>query len=282
MCCPLERVQGRLTIEEVAFEENDQHEKICYIKGKYDHRPKTLEEKFSRLFQKLELTEKIAEIVDEVFHLIDISYHALHNIHHVAHDIEHTLHSFCFLNDIVRLISGHFFEYDDEQYTQFNYLRSVARVCHAVSHFLATASFLQELKIIPRIQSIKLFKYASAFSAIGYAMWTISLLWHKQKNKHLLSDLGIHLAGFACESLLCIRSFELILNYGSALNKIAALTRMIHASCIIHRLWPSDQESVVANFIIPTDVTFDHHSPHHLLEDTHSHATCFHHVKQVV
>ncbi len=291
MCCFLDQVNGRFVPQAIAFKEFGE-EKKYYIKGVIDHTPTTLTRRVSRFFQRLELLEKIAEIVDESFHLLGSVFHSytsltvyqtLHNLHHNAHDIEHFLHSFCFLGDLFRVTSallgyGNFFEYKDSEHKQLDYLRSAARVCHTVSHFFATASFISEIKLIRfGLLEQRVFKYAALVSSLGYALWTASLLWNRhqgQLNKQFKSDLTIHFCGFIFEALPLTKTLKAFISHSFLINKITALAGIIHAWSMVKRLMPQDREEVEGKFIIPLDLKAEdplkfyplpeiHHDDHH-------------------
>ncbi len=294
MCCPLDNVNGRLIIQAVALERK-KHNNIYYVRGIYNRTPETLADRAHRFFQRLELIEKIAEIADELFHLFGPSlqrcttvlvYQKLRNLHHAAHDIEHVLHTCCFLGDLTRLATGKFFEYEDEERTKLDYVRSAARVFHATSHLLATASLLCELKLYQAIYLEKLFKYTSAFSALGYGIWTISLVWRQYQNNsndYFASDLGIHLAGCVFEAIPLAKTTAILAPYAYIINKIAAVAGIIHASCVVSRLMPKDKEKVEGHFVMSKNVVFAHspHGHHHHQGNSHHHKQhlSFHPVK---
>lgn len=292
MCCPLDQVNGRLFIQALDFEEERDNEKICHIRGIYDRTPATLADRVFRFFQHIELIEKIAEIGDELFHLLGtvfqrytsvLVYQTLRNLHHAAHDVEHVLHTFCFLGDLTRLMTNQFFEYHDEERTQFDYVRSAARVCHITGHFLATASFLSELQLYQFKVLEKYFKYAPAFTALGYAIWTLSLIWRRHQEEaddHFSSDLGIHLAGCLFEAIPLTKSISTLAPYAHVINKVTAIAGIIHAWCVVQRLMPQDQEELEGDFVMPADDVFAH-SPHKHGHQhrNHAHKPCFHAVK---
>jgi hypothetical protein len=281
MCCPLDNLDGRLTITPASFEQKKERSEIK-LEAIYDRTPTTLADRIFRLFQRVELLEKIAEIADESFHLFGTLlqkyttvtvYQTLRNLHHAAHDIEHLLHTFCFLGDLSRLMTGKFFQYQDIERKQLNYLRSAARVCHAVSHFLASAAFFSELKLCQVGRLEKAFKYASVFSTLGYALWTISLILQRYKgeNKELFaSDLGIHLAGCLFEAIPLTKTMSSLAAHAPLINKVAAIAGVIHAWCVVQRLMPNDQEAVTVNLKIEIkDGEIEVHS--HANCDKHSH-----------
>jgi hypothetical protein len=275
MCCPLDNVKGNLSITNVVIEKEGQ-KKTYVVHGIYDRTPPTLADRVFRFFQRLELIEKIAEIADESFHLFGtllqrytgvLVYQTLRNLHHAAHDVEHVLHTFCFLGDVARLMTGKFFEYHDKELKQFDYTRSAARVCHAISHFLATAAFLSELKLYQLSCLDKAFKYTTASSALGYAIWTISLIWRRHQGKtdeQFSSDLGIHLAGCLFTAIPLTKTLAVLAPYAYIINRLTAIAGMIHAWCVVQRLMPKDREKLVGYF------TFSAHDHHH---HSHSHVT---------
>lgn len=294
MCCSLDQLSGRLIVQMVGFEKNEENEeKILHLRGIYDRSPKTWADRFSRFFPRLELLEKISEVVDEFFHLCGplfqqytnlMVYQTLRHLHHAAHDVEHVLHSFCFLGDLTRILTGKFFEYHDQERTQLDYVRSLARICHAVAHFFATAEFLHELKLCRLDKFEKAFKYTAVFSLVGYAIWTTSLVWQRYQggaNDQFASDMCIHLGGCLFEAIPLTKTMNSFAPYTSFLNKAASLAGIIHAWFVVQRLMPQDREEVVAEFIIPDFEEDDfpqshHHSPGHEHLHSHSHR---HHVK---
>lgn len=287
MCCPLDQLNGNFIVQAVAFEksEDDQCDTM-HLKGIYDRTPHSLTERISRYFQRLELLEKIAEIADETFHLFNnifqrytnlMVYQTLRNLHHGAHDIEHVLHSFCFLGDLVRLASGNFFK--DQQGEQLDKLRSLSRICHAVAHCFATAGFLTELKVLPSNQYEKIFKYAPFLSTLGYALWTVCLIWERHQgivNDQFEEDMCIHLGGCIFEAVHVAEEIDhLSPSIENAMGKIGSLAGIIHAWCVVQRLMPKDQEHIDAKFNLPEEDDHEeedqsphcHHHHHH-----HSHA----------
>lgn len=288
MCCPLNHVNGKLVIQAIAFEETEEpKEKICHLQGIYDHTPLTLADRVFRFFQRLELIEKIAEIADESFHLFGkilqrftsvLVYQTLRNLHHASHDIEHVLHSFCFLGDLSRLITGKFFEYHDKERLQPDYLRSTAAVCHAMSHMLSTATFLSEHKLAQFGRFEKMFKYAAAFNALGYAIWTASLIWRRHQGivkDQFASDLCIHFGGCLFEALPLTQSISTFTPHASGINKMAAIAGIIHAWSVVQRLMPQDREEVAGQFAVPEEDILED-SPHdHSHHEPHDHVHSF-------
>jgi hypothetical protein len=296
MCCPLDQLSGKLIIQAVAFEKkNDDHDDIMHLKGFYDRTPNSLTERILRYFQRIELLEKIMEIGDESFHLLNtvfqrytnlMVYQTLRNLHHGAHDIEHVLHSFCFLGDVARLFSGKFFQ--DQQGKRLDYLRCLSRICHAVAHCFATAQFLSELKLLPLNQFEKTLKSANLLSALGYAMWTASLVWERYQgkaNEQFAEDMGIHLGGCVFEAVHVIEEIEgLSPSLDYTLSKVGSLAGIIHAWCVVHRLMPQDQEEIEVEFTLPEEQ--DHpeedsspHCHHHHHHHMHEHNVRYYQVK---
>lgn len=277
MCCPLNHANGKLLIQDIAIEEGKNNHKIYHVHGIYDRAPATLADRLSRFFQNLELLEKIAEIADELFHLFGTIlqknttaplYLTLRNLHHAAHHVEHVLHSFCFLGDLVRIASGKFVEYQEQENKQIDYLRTASRVCHAFSHFLSTASFLSEIQICTLSRFDKVFKYTAAFNALGYAIWTISLIYRRfqgNANEQFVSDLGIHLGGCIFELIPSLKTISTFVPHTALLNKVASIAGIIHAACVVQRLMPRDQEEIEGDFIASED------TPHESLSLLHEH-----------
>lgn len=275
MCCPLERAQGVFIPQTVAIEQRGQVE-IYHVRGVIDRTPNTLTDRLLRFFQNLELVEKIAEVIDESFHLVGslfqryssvLIYQTARNLHHGAHDFEHFLHATCFFGDLLRLMTGKYFESDDKEKKTFTYLRNAGRINHTFAHFLGTADFFADLKIYPFGRLEKWFKYASVLSAIGYLCWTAALVW-KRKQDHLKSDLGIHLGGFLFESISLAKTIKSLATYASTINKIAAVFGVIHASCVAQRLMTPDREVVQGQFVMPAIEEEEEHEDH----DHHGHA----------
>jgi hypothetical protein len=265
MCCPLYQVSGELRVQAVAFKKNDKDEDVVHLKGIYDNTPKTLGDRISRYFQRLELLEKMAEIADECFHLFNsvlrrytnpIVYQTLCNLHHGSHDIEHLLHSFCFLGDVTRLITDKFFEYRDHKRTQLNYLRTLSRICHATAHLFATAEYLHELKLCSLDKFERFFKYTALISTLGYALWTISLIWQRYQeeiNEQFASDVCIHLGGCVFEGIHLVDTIDAFSSYSTILNKVGAVAGIVHAWCVVQRLMPKDTEELTAQFVKPKE-----------------------------
>jgi hypothetical protein len=279
MCCPLDQRIGKFSVNEASIKDEG-GVNICHVIGIYDRTPSTLADRISIFFQRLELLEKIAEIADESFHAFGfvlhrssvVIYHTLRNLHHGAHDIEHVLHSFCFIGDLSRLLVGRFFEYRDKERTQLDYCRSVSRVCHAVAHFFATIEFLHEHQLFSLERLEKACKYASIFSALGYALWTISIIWQRcqgVENENFAADIGIHLGGFSFEAIPLTKGIGFFAPYAFQLNKAAAIAGIIHAWFVVQRLMPKDSEIIDITFVLPEENDRDncHDHAHHLHGD---------------
>lgn len=244
MCYDLSTDLGNLEIRSIKQESNNTY----HLNGIYNRTPKTLAARIERFFRRLELLEKIAEIVGESLELFRTALQKMPDLHHAAHEIEHVLHPFCFLGDLSHLISGRFLVYDKKK---LDYLRSVARVSHAFSHFLATSVFLCEPQLFRLGLLEKAIKYASIFSALGYGMWTISLVWqrYQQKvDKHFASNLGIHLGGCLFQTIPHLKIISVFASYSHLIDKAASLAGIIHAWCFVERLMPSDREEIKGHF----------------------------------
>jgi hypothetical protein len=269
MCCPLDHVDGSLIVHHIyKGEENGIYS--FHIDGIYDRTPSSLSARIFRTFQRLELIEKIAEVMDESFHLLGSTlqayastpvYQIFRNLHHISHDVEHHLHAICFLADVSRIATGKFFEYHDKKRTHIDYMRTAARICHAIAHSFATAAFLSDNKICQIGRFSHVIPYAPLFSAMGYAVWTITLLWRKQQkgeDAQFNSNLAINIGGFLFEALPL---FQL-----SLLSQAATLAGIIHAWSVVNRLMPKDQEPVSAQFKDSNAIQTAHcnhsHHPH--------------------
>lgn len=252
MCCPLDRQTGRINYQISPPNEDNKEDNKYVITVFYCPRPNTLADRISRLFQKIELLEKIAECVDEACHLLGSTFQtharlskALYDCHDNAHQIEHVLHSFCFLGDLSRLWCGRFFVYHpcEEKEKQIDWRHSAARICHAVAHMLTTLKFFNEHRLIPFARLEKLGKLATLFSVSGFAITVLSM-W-QQRRPHCSSeaatwssDFRIHLTGLLFSTHLCLQAAG-IKSYAT-IHKLAALCGIIHASSIVNRLLPSD------------------------------------------
>ncbi len=293
MCCPLDQTKGKFIPQAVAFEEVGE-EKVVYVRGVIDHTPLTFADRITLFFQRLELMEKIAEIADESFHLLESFlqkyttvqvYQTLRNLHHGAHDIEHVLHAFCVLGDVHRLITGKFFVYKDEGWTKIDYLLVIsARISHFFSHLMATGALLADHKLCRFGRFERFFKYFQTLNALGYALMTICLVWRRyqgRKNEHFYSDFAIHFGGFLFEGLPLTKTVGKLSSYASKINKIVAISGIIHAFFIVWRLMPRDREEVVGNFVMPKAQVPLQNPPHnHRHEHDHEHDLQFYPVLQ--
>ncbi len=282
MCCPLEQTQGVFIPQAIALEEREER-KIYHVKGIVERTPRSLTERVLRVFQYLELIEKVAEVVDESFHLVGsliqryapvLIYQEARQLHHAAHDIEHCLHATCFIGDVFRLLTGRYFESDEKEKKIFTYLRNAGRVCHTFAHFLATADFLADLQLYPFGRLEKYVKYAPVLSATGYLCWTVALAW-KRKQDHLMSDLGIHLGGCLFESITLVKTMECLASHVYIINKVAAFVGIVQASCVAERLMTPDREEIRGQFEMPVLEKHhdhaDHEHPHHGEHAPHVH-----------
>lgn len=263
MSCCLDHNHPNLRVDEIAY---DGANKEFSVKGVVDRTPSDRITRFSRVLQWMDLIEKIAEIADESFHLfkkvlenhasVEI-YNKLRNLHHAAHEIEHMLHAFCFLGDITRILSGKFLEYRDREHTNVDYLRTAARICHAVAHFCASLQFLSDLNLFKSSRFDQAMKFVPLISATGYALWTATLLWRRyqgEENKHFKSDIGIYLGGFLFEAIPLTKEIAALASYTAGINKLSAIAGIIHAGSLAARLMPQDREKVKATFIAPDDL----------------------------
>lgn len=258
MCCPSYSVQAKFTIDSIKLRESQD---IYHVSGEIDRSPKTFGDRVVRFWGNVEWFEHVFEIADESFHLFGsllqkyssaMVYQKLNGLHHAAHHLEHFLHAFCLLGDVSRLVTGKFFEYHDAAHTQLDYVRSAARVCHAVSHFFTTSIFLSELNYIKIGDVEKVSRYASIFSTLGYGIWAASLLWRryyqKDVNHELVIDLSIHLGGFLFEAIPLTKTMVSFSSPFVSLDKLRALAGIIHAWTFVQRLTPKDREEVSAGF----------------------------------
>lgn len=266
MCCSLEQSHGKLIIQSAALEKNRKdQEKTLHLKAIYDRTPQTLADRISRFFLRIELLEKIAEIADEFFHLFGsvfqrytnlMVYQTLRHLHHASHDIEHVLHSFCLAGDITALLSRKFCKYHDPECQQIDYLRTLSRICHTTAHLFNSLQFLHELKLCSLEKFEKSFKYIPLFSAMGYLLWSISLVWQRHKgiaNEQFSSEMGIHLGGGLFETIPLANRLSSLAPYSAILNKAAALAGIIHAWCVVQHLLPKDQEVISVHVVLPQE-----------------------------
>lgn len=289
MCCPLEQIPARFTVQSVAVQTDKPNKpKIIYVKGIVDRRPSDLLGRLLLYCNHMERLEKIAEIVDEFFHLFQNAlekhcsfkiYEYLEDLHHAAHHIEHTLHSFCFIGDILRIISGNFLIYQNNHRKKIDLLRSMARICHATAHFFATTNFLFELDIINLSKLRRGVKFIPVFGSVGYGIVIISLIWECCKNKsnsQFKSDLTVHLSGLVFDAIPIIKGLK-CLPLNPLINKLSALSGIVHAWAVINRLFPF-QDHFSTKFYLPREMEiktvsktnekshcshFDHHHVHY-------------------
>ncbi|MBA3722874.1 MAG: hypothetical protein H0W88_10810 [Parachlamydiaceae bacterium] len=272
MCCPLDKTPIRFEASSYSNiaekhtgctgNHSHDHEEKIVIEGTLIYAPQNLSDRITRMFQRMELLEKIAEIVDETFHLLSKVLKAytsipvfefLQNLHEGAHHIEHTLHSFCFIGDIARIFTGKFVEYQNKEATEdqrkVDYIRTAARVLHTASHFFSSAEFLIDLKICKLSAVEPLIKYKGLLSASGYALWTGSVLWRYfkplnflQDRKNIVSDLMIHVGGGLFEGLSVAKKWKPLANVSTYIAKTAATAGIIHAYSVVNRLTPEQEE----------------------------------------
>ena len=270
MCCPLDQAPSIVKVKTLT---SDEVNKSKYqIAGKIDRTPKTKSDWLLRNFQRSELLEKIAEVADESFHLCASNlkvyapvgiYKIFGDLHHNAHQIEHLLHSICFLGDVVSLAAGKFFDkIDPKDNLRYKQLKTAARVCHAVSHFLATVSLLTEYELLSfgPLQQMK--NYMLILSITGYALRTISLIAYEWQKEHFQSNLAVNLGGFFFQALTLVKTFELFASSIFVINKIAAVAGIIHASSAANRLMTPDVEKFNVDFE-PKHVHHNHDHGHH-------------------
>ena len=265
MCCLIHQNPGKLDIQPIDYK-TEENKYIVKVKGVIDRTP-TTEKVILRCFQRIELVEKIAEIADESFHLFGsllqnytpiMIYQTCCNLHHAAHNIEHLLHSFCSFGDLTVLLSGKFSK--NEKGEDLHYLLLIARTFHAFSHFLATACFIKDHKLLPLGQIEKILNYRFLFSATGYAITTLFLISHrneKEIKKHLYSDLAIHLGGFLFQALPLTESISSLAPYSASIKSLAAFAGIIHAWSSVNRLMPQDKEEIIGELEIPDDFFTD-------------------------
>lgn len=269
MCCPLESTPGNIRIENATLDMCERKHVHCTIV--YETAPKSLSERVQRWSQRLELLEKIAETCDECFHLFSTPIQRLTNlqtfdfiegIHHASHTLEHVFHACCILGDINRIISGTFLEYRDVQQRKLDYLRSASRVCHAIAHLFATGALLTELRICSFGKFGKLFAYAQVLSALGYALWTICIVWERHQgvaSNHFASDMGIYFGGTLFEGLGAFQSVSVISTGAKAVGVVRSLAGIIHAFLIAQRLLPRDKETFQVSFEVEEGSEGHHH-----------------------
>jgi hypothetical protein len=268
MCCFSSHFSSFLIVHKVTITEN-----VCHIKGAVVRSPRTLKERVLRCFQNLELLEKIAEVGDESFHLFGTVlqsytapgvYQIFRDLHQAAHTFEHVAHAFCFVGDLVRLFFAFLEGGQKPQESQsveqchghghghgpirIERLRSAARVCHLISHGLMTADFLTEHRLCSFGSAQRVFKYAPLFSAVGYGLWTISLVYQKSHRANQLSDQIIHGSGFFFEASSLIEEIKCLSPYMGLISKLRAAAGIVHAWQVTQRLMPQDQEEIEGRF----------------------------------
>jgi len=223
---------------------------------------------FSVTFQCVECIEKIAEVADEAFHLLGafieqytdaVVFQTLSSLHDITHEVEHVLHAFCLGGDITRLIGGRFIVYhhDNQHHHRIDYLRTLARVCHLAAHLLASLEFLNVQQICSLAGMERYFAYGNLFSATGYAIWTIQLVWNRfQENADELSltELFMQAGGFLFEAVQFINKVDPFNPYLLMLNPAASIAGIIHASLVVHYLVPTILLGVGAFFETPENV----------------------------
>lgn len=245
MCCSYyfdPRLIG--VVNDLHPDNNDQS--IYTVRGTLCRTPNKLTQRLALYFQRLELIEKIGELVDESFHFygemfqrfIPSLYPIFHDVHHTAHGLDHSLHAFCVLGDALRLVTGKFVEYKDRSRTQLDQLRTAARVSHTVAHLLATAAYLARYNLCRLGKFDKVLKYTSFFSAMGYLLWTVSLIWQRRQGDQVSSDIAIHGGGFLFTGLSLVHTALLPPSYQLLISKIKAFAGMIHAYATVQRLMP--------------------------------------------
>jgi hypothetical protein len=206
----------------------------------------------SHFFSYTESLEKTAEFIDEFYHLFHetitpyLSFRVAQTwrkLHDAAHHIEYLLHAFCFFGDLNRVLSRDF-------YKTINYVQLAARICYAVGHFFATASFLSDMGYRSSLLG-KYFGYASLFLATGYTLSLISLIWlhdkhhihstashgHRHRHSHPLDlyTLGIYTGGLLFEILPWVKKIKWLKDYSFAIEKVRAAAGVVHAWCAINQ-----------------------------------------------
>lgn len=273
MCCPLDQMQGKFISVDILKDENN-----ITLSGKVDFTPQNFGGRCIRIFQRLELAEKIAEVVDEGYHLFGsfIKLYAstdvldyIKGLHHAAHHIEHGLHAFCFIGDVVRVFSGKFIERDHDQ---VDYVRTAARVAHTISHFLATANFLSDLKVCKLGRLEPYVKYGNLISSVAYGIWTLTILWKhfrsSTSDKQISSDLSIHGGGCLFEALNYVKTLDGFAS--SNLSKAAAIAGIIHAWSVAARLMPDESEIRIRLHNNNGNIQYvDRHHHHHHSGECH-------------
>jgi len=258
-CCSLDPkiTNYSLKLDPISISQNfsSSGQEEITVTGKIQH-TYHLGYKIQLTFQRIELLEKIAEVSDEIFHLLNKVfrqlcshpiYNLLSDIHHAAHQLEHLFHSFCFIGDVCRFSNWVYACHQKKRLTKLTLIFAAIRTCHAVSHLIASLSFLQDLELIKSQKLTKIRAYQHLLSASGYGIQTVQLIWqrmHGQHSKHFKSDLCIHAGGFIYESLLFAKQFKNISQRFPYLNQVIALAGIVHAMSVIARLLPPDHQHV--------------------------------------
>lgn len=264
MCCSLHRMPGIFirtdilikTEDPKVYEDKKKQKLELRIKGYLDFTPKNLAERCVRLFQGIERIEKLLEILDEAWHggssLVQSylnleTFQFLEDLHFGAHHFEHALHACCFFGDLTRIWAKKFFAKHDGK------LQKTAKVFHAFSHLLATYDLGCDLKIVPSPNSSDILtRCRNLTSAIGHGLLFISLIWERcqgssvHHRKYFLSDLTIQGSGFIYQTFSLGREYKIFSNL-SYINKIIAISGIIHAIGVYLRLSSPDKEKVVVD-----------------------------------
>lgn len=286
MCCPINQSQGHFLVKSTEIS----HGQIL-VKGKVELSPKNTIDKVLHCLKQLEIAEKIAEIVDETFHFfgsfikpyasVEI-YDYLKGLHDGAHHLEHGLHAFCFIGDVVRIIKGNYVE---KNHGHIDYVRTASRVMHTVSNFFATSRFLSELKVISLGRFNAYLKYTNLISAIGFTLWTASLLWKRfvsrQHDHNFSSNLAIHGAGGLFEGLNFVKQLDMPNETYRYVSKTAAFFGIIHAWTLVSRLAPSSisiEPFRVSKNLPVKAIKHDHETPHEDHNNKHKHTHACNHA----
>ena len=148
-------------------------------------------------------------------HTSAVFFQTLSNGHVVTHEVEHGLHAFCIGGDICRIIGGRFIVYHHENLQEIDYLCTIARICHLASHLLATLEFLNAYQICSLASMESYFIYGNLFSAAGYGIWSVQLIWRRfqeNANDQFVTELLMQGEDFySNRSILSIESNFLIL-----------------------------------------------------------------------
>jgi len=278
MSCCTDFIQGHGRITDIkpqiVKENNKQH---IYFTGTY----KNQLDRVSRWFYQVDLLEKILHGADECFHLLDDFFQRwlpaevfenLQQLHHSVHAVESALHALCFGADLYRLARGKIVVYKDTENTQnsgkskkIDYLKTLSRVCHIVSHFLASAKFLHDFKILSLLRVERFFRFTSMFSAAGFALLAISLIWeryHRKQNTPFLFELANY-SGLVSEQVKFANAMEISFPLTYFVNKTASLAGIIHAYCAAKLGSPKDEETVQGSFEIENASNHSCSNDHH-------------------